>query len=278
MAHDMNSDPVAAEVLSRLRTVDIDQDPFPHLVLLDAFPRAFFSRLIAAMPSTSAFTPAEYPGTGRFTTRYSGQPTSAQGGEHVGLVLRDWSVAPELASLRAFFCSEGFSRVLLDRFSDPSSRLGVPAIPRSKHALFTGANARYSCVFSLHKDPVGYEISPHVDNPAKIVTFLWYIGSDVGTPSGTLLCRPKPDVDVAALDQGDYEAARKEGRTGLWMDWKLFDIVKEVGGANVLFAFAPNEISFHAVRVSGADGARERTVVRGFIASQGYNDTRLLKA
>jgi hypothetical protein len=61
------------------------------------------------------------------------------------------------------------------------------------------------------------------------------------------------------------------------MDWELFEIVKEVRGPNRLLAFAPNDISYHAVRfIPPAGASSERTVVRGFVARKGYRDTTLV--
>jgi hypothetical protein len=59
------------------------------------------------------------------------------------------------------------------------------------------------------------------------------------------------------------------------MDWNWFDIVSHVHGPNLLLAFAPNDISFHGVRLQRGDN-HVRTVVRGFIARKGYRDTTIV--
>jgi hypothetical protein len=210
--------------------------------------------------------------------RHGGHPEHEQGSQHHGLVLEQWRASPDLQAAHDMFASDAFARALLDRFSDPLSRAGRgPAIPLHKHALFAGEVREYTCVFSLYKDLEHYEISPHTDHPSKLVTFLWYLDDEWSNPCGTLLCRPKPGVDVTRLNL-DYEAARQEGRTGLWMKWDSFDIVKSVSGPNLLLAFAPSESSYHAVKlpVSAPDMPRERLVLRGFIARKGYRDTRLI--
>ena len=273
-----SAEQVAASLFERLEGTEILQDPFPHFIVNDALPAALFDAVTAAMPDASAFSPAEYPGTGRFTTRFHGKATEAQGSDHHGLVLASWERVPELRTLHAVFADPEFSRLMLRRFSAPGSRGDGCAIPAAKHALFTGGRSDYLCVFNFAKDPPGYEISPHLDNPKKLVTFLLYLG---GTPpgSGTMLCRPRPGVDTSRFDGGDYNRAQAEGRSGLWLRWEDFDVVKEAGGPNVLFAFAPNDISYHAVRFSPSrPGAGERTVLRGFVARNDYQDTRLINA
>jgi hypothetical protein len=277
MTATLDRDGVASTLLLRLQTTEINQDPFPHVVLAEALPAPYYRQLVDTLPSIDRFSPAEYPGTGRFTVRHGGRPTEAQGDGHHGLVLRDWSRVEALGPLHELLASDAFARILFDRFSASDSRRGgSPAIPAAKHPWFAEEHGGYACVFALHQDPPGYEISPHVDNPAKIVTFLLYLDDDAGRPCGTMLCRPRPGTETAMASAG-YASARQEGRSGLWLDWDKFDVVKEVGGPNVLFAFAPNDISYHAVRVPTLMPRRVRTVVRGFIARRGYTDTRLIE-
>jgi hypothetical protein len=272
-------DAVSERVLAQLRGATIEQVPFPHLVLTEAFPPEYYKTIVENLPPATSFGRAAYPGTGSFTSRYGGQPTDSQGADHHGRVLTHWSVTPALAQLASFFSGEAFSRALLDRFSDPGSGHNGPAIPLAKHEVFAGTNRGYRCTYALHQDPPGYEISPHVDNPAKIVTFLWYIDDDANSPCGTLLCSPKPGVYASSLLTGDYAAARREGRPGLWMDWDNFDIVKEVCGPNVLLAFPPSDVSFHGVRIPAVRHAQQaRTVVRGFIARKGYGDITVIES
>jgi hypothetical protein len=268
---------VISHVLARLAAEPLSQDPFPHLIVEHALSPEYFRALSMNVPPAALFSQAEYPGTGRFTRRHGGTPTSDQTASHHGLVLKEWSAAPMLQPLSDLFSGDAFARVLLDRFSEPGSREGGgSAIPASKYPAFSNGQRSYSSVFGLYKDLGGYEISPHLDNPMKIVTFLLYLDDDPSCPCPTLLCRPKAGADYANLQAAGYGAAAQEGRAGLWLDWDDFEIVKAVHGPNVLFAFAPNDISFHGVKLPPVPTRGERTVVRGFIARAGYRDTRIL--
>ena len=277
MAGECDAAPVATPLLDRLASVPIDQEPFPHLVLRDALPPAYFKALSESASSPSLFAPAEYPGTGRFTASHGGRPTDEQGARHHGLVLRDWRAVPLLGPVFELLSGDAFSRVLLERFSAPGSRSGGgSAIPIEKHRAFAGPRRLYNCAFGLYRDLPGYEISPHLDHPVKIVTFLLYLDDDETCPCPTLLCRPKAGVDVSGAGATRYEAAAKEGRAGLWLEWEQFDVIRQVHGANVLFAFAPNDISYHGVKLSATRSQKERTVIRGFIAHRGYSDFHII--
>jgi hypothetical protein len=268
---------VIQPLLDRLATVPIELDPFPHLVLRDALSPTYYRAVCENLPSVASFAPAEYPGTGRFTSRHGGRPTSEQTVTHHGLVLKDWSVAPVLQPLSELLSGGSFARLLLDRFSAEGSRSGGgSAIPAYKHALFSGSRGSYDCAFGLYKDLPGYEISPHLDHPVKIVTFLLYLDDDSSCPCPTLLCRPKPGTQHSAADATRYDAAAKDGRAGLWLNWDDFDVVREIHGANVLLAFAPNDISFHGVKLPSVQNRKERTVLRGFIARKGYTDFQII--
>jgi hypothetical protein len=274
MSDTFDVESLRASVLDRVHTTALLQDPFPHLIVCDALPLEYYRRLIDTILPAARFCAAQYPGTGRFTARHGGRPEAAQGPLHHGLVLRDWSGDP-LAALHAALADDAFARALLDRFSAPGSYGDGTAIPLSKHHWFGPGTRAYSCVFALHKDPPGYEISPHLDNPAKIVTFLLYLDDDAHDPCATLLCRPQAGLD-ASMMASNYGSAHREGRTGLWEDWANFDVVKAVYGANMLLAFAPNDASYHGVRLPANRNRKERTVVRGFVARRGYGDTTVL--
>jgi hypothetical protein len=274
-------DEVLGRMLARLDAAAIEQDPFPHIVIEDALPPDVFSSLVTVLLSEVAFAPAEYPGTGAFTSRHGGIPTAAQGSRHHGLVLRNWSTNPLLRRLRECFAADAFSRALLNTFARPGSRGAEGcAIPVEKCAWFSGPHRNYTCTFACNKDLEHYEISPHVDNPAKLVTFLLYVDDDWERPCGTLLCRRRQGSPTTPASDRSYESARHAGRSGLWMDWDDFEVVKTIAGPNVLFAFAPNDISYHAVRFNAdvtKPTLRARTVIRGFVARKGYRDTRLLQ-
>ena len=60
------------------------------------------------------------------------------------------------------------------------------------------------------------------------------------------------------------------GQRQSWYQWELFDVAKVVKAVpNSLLAFAPNELSYHAVKLDIPEDSmvKERTVLRGFIRS-----------
>jgi hypothetical protein len=272
MVEQYERDAITTHLLRRITEAPIEQDPFPHSVVHDCFPPDYYDDLLAKMPARSSYTPAEYPGTGMFTARLGGNLTKDQTENHHGYFFRDPEKIPVLSNVIHFLRHEDFSRALLQKFSAPGSRGTGAAIPADKHVAFSNGRKDFHCQFGLYKDSAGFEISPHPDIADKIVTFLFYLyPREAVTTCGTLLCRAKPGVDVSRLKTDYGESARKEGRAGLWSGWEKFEGVKEVGQPNTLLVFAPNEISFHAVRMSQA--TFDRTVLRGFIARKNFEDT-----
>ena len=94
-----------SDILSRLAAIPLDQSPFPHLVLDQVVPAECFSALLEILPALP-FTPAEYPGTGRFTARHGGLLTPDQTLTHVGMVLQDWNASPLTAAIHAFLSGD----------------------------------------------------------------------------------------------------------------------------------------------------------------------------
>jgi hypothetical protein len=53
-----------------------------------------------------------------------------------------------------------------------------------------------------------------------------------------------------------------------WYPWRMFDIVANAPALpNHFMAFAPNERSYHAVRMNIPESSGGRTVIRGFVRS-----------
>ena len=281
----------AAQALAKLQQAPLLTDPFPHLLVPELLPKAFYADLLRSFPERSRFRDARYPGTGR--------NRGAAGYQEHGLVCQDFEDGEPLRRLRSLFASEAFARTLLARFSAPLPD-GSSPIPRAKHRFFADGASDYSCVFDLQVDRPGYEIPPHPDVSEKIVTFqLFLTEDDALCGQGTLLCRPRngaPTIDrpwatkLAGLlveraarrlrlrSSGLYrslELSRLGLRLGLgdsrsWLPWHLFEIVKVAEALpNHFLAFAPNERSYHAVSMDLPPGSRrqERPVVRGFIRS-----------
>lgn len=266
-----------SQAIDHITDAPIRRDPFPHLYIRDIFPSAYYSSLLQRIESAGKFVPTVYPGVG--------VDLKASNFKDHGLTCGNLDTDPRLSTFHAFLKSERFTRALLDKFSAPESGVGGPAIPVQKHNYFVDAQD-ISTVFDLHKDLAGYEISPHPDVPSKIVTFLLYLTPDDSLREfGTLFCTPKAGassmkkqaknfgskVSRALFNKtvemtGPYGLTQREG----WLPWEDFDVAAVAEAwPNSFLAFAPNERSYHAVRMNIPPDrpVQERLTLRGFIRS-----------
>jgi hypothetical protein len=277
----------AAHAIRKIREAPIAAEPFPHIIVPELLPPDFFRELGRSFPERSLFRNAAYPGSGhnRRATPY----------HENGLVFRDFDANEYLRALRDFFASEDFSRLLLSKFS-ASLPDGSTPIPREKFKFFASGASDYTCVFDIQIDRPGYEVAPHADVAEKIITFqLFLVENEALRPYGTLLCKPKAGTPTAArplltrttgkvldrvlrrtkLNQSKLYHVIERSPLGLtlgigdnrsWLPWELFDIARVAPALpNYFLAFAPNERSYHAVRLD--DSRHERRVLRGFIRS-----------
>lgn len=113
---------------------------------------------------------------------------------------------------------------------------------------------------ALQKHGGDYYIRPHKDIKEKLVTWQIYIPlKELDAKAGTNLCVPK-------------ESAEFESENRRHQDWHNFEEVKLIPyKANTLFAFAPNEKSWHSVNMKGIYD--DRTVLRGFV----FKDTQKVR-
>jgi hypothetical protein len=282
---------IFGHALDRIGRAEVLADPFPHLLVDDFLPQDVYENLLRNFPDRTLFEKVVYPGTGhgRRTAHYHAH----------GLAYRDLKGHESFGVVSELFSSEAFSRALLDKFSRVAPE-GSSPIPVEKHPLFKDGASDFTSVFDLQIDLPGYEIPPHPDNPQKIVTYQYFLMEDDSLRDfGTLFCRPKDGRTTA--DRGRLAGAAgrlidrlsaRSGfhRTGLyrrlersplglrlgvgttrgWLPWDLFEVAKVAPALpNHFMAFAPNRVSYHAVRLDiPADSPRqERPVVRGFIRS-----------
>jgi len=261
---------VCQHILSKIKNAGIKPEPFPHVVISEVFPPGFYPSLLAAIPPADRFVAACYPGTG------------------FGKGKRPWSglVYPSLkrlalwGELRAFLKSDLFC--------------GIPA---EKYKYFAEGAREFSSVFDLQIDRRGYEILPHPDVPSKLITFQFYLTSDDSLRDfGTLLCRTKggqpaqrngsaiklgnqvqrvaellqrrPGVFWQWLERTKLGTEIGLGDSRSWYPWRMFEIVSSIPALpNHFMAFAPNERSYHAVRMNIPASSAGRTVLRGFVCS-----------
>jgi hypothetical protein len=275
--------------LMKIDQARIVEEPFPHVIIDQLFPDTFFRELRENFPDRSKLQEVTYPGTGhgKKTSRY----------RESGLAWKGMKSDPAFSVVHELFASEAFSRALLNKFSRrlPS---GVVPIPVEKHSFFKSGAADFASVFDFQIDLPGYEIPPHPDVWAKIVTYQYFLVDDESLRDyGTLFCKAKngrgvvrrPFLTRAAgrlvnegakvfratksepfrrLEQSPLGLSLGVGTTRNWLPWKLLDVVKIAEALpNHFMAFAPNAVSYHAVRMDiPADCARQdRPVIRGFI-------------
>jgi hypothetical protein len=196
-----------------------------------------------------------------------------------------------------FFASPAYSRALLTKFSAPRPNGFLP-IPADKHRHFENGATDYTSVFDFQVDLPGYEIPPHPDVSDKIVTFQYFLVDDDSVADfGTLFCKAKNGGGKVKrplfyrgvgriinrgsdllrvrrtrlfkrLEQSRLGLAFGVGTTNNWLPWSLVDVVKIAKALpNHFMAFAPNEISYHAVQMNIPTDCKrqERPVIRGFL-------------
>lgn len=283
MDQQQESEGVFTEVMRRIEQAPIILEPFPHIYIPGIFPEAYYHSLLARIDAVGNFVPTLYPGVG--------VDLKAQNFKDHGLTCENFEQDAQLLPLHRFLKSERFTEALLKKFSAPGSwGPRGSAIPPGKHIYFRNACHNYASVFDLHRDLAGYEISPHPDVPSKILTFLFYLTpSDELRQFGTLLCKPKPGIQLKLAGAGRSPLMARlvhslkslvGGRYGLaqkdeWFPWESFDIAKVAEArANTLLVFSPNADSYHAVRLNiPADHPlQQRQTLRGFVRA-GHNST-----
>jgi hypothetical protein len=271
-------------IMTKIRDAEVRPDPFPHIVISEIFPPDFYPRLMASIPKPENFVAAEYPGTG-FGKAKRAQRQSA------GLAYPNMHELPVFGEIQTFLRGEEFCRALLEKFSVPG------AIPAEKYSYFANGAREFTSVFDLQIDRRGYEIMPHPDAPSKIITYQFYLVSDNSLREfGTLFCRTRngrPAERSQFAKEVNSLVHRVAGKLGnkpadfwhwlqrtkfgteigfgdsvAWYPWRMFDIAAMAPALpNHFMAFAPNERSYHAVRMNIPTSSIGRTVIRGFIRS-----------
>ena len=144
------------EVVARTRLVE---EPFPYFHVEEAFPRAFYARLLAALPPLEAYAPIGETGTitapGSYAQRYI-------------LDVRDLAVrSPFWAHALPWLSSERLAAGIIGKFRSAwRERFG----PDTK--------VGYRVDLRLVRDFTNYAIGPHTDAPQKLVSLLFYLPRD----------------------------------------------------------------------------------------------------
>lgn len=192
--------------------------PFPHIYVEEAFPPAFYSRIVEHLPPPDRFSTLQQ--LGRVYGDYSES--------RLVLQLAPGSVDKLDEPYRSFWyetghwlLTGGFMSLLLQKF-DPWIAKG-------------SANEAFVHEAFLVQDYSTYRLAPHTDSPRKVVSVLFYLPRDETLADlGTSLYLPK---DRARVSDGTAFEPREE-----------FDLVKTMPyRPNRLLAFVRTDDSFHGV-------------------------------
>jgi len=237
----------------KIADAPIEYDPFPHIVVQEVFSPTDYLHLLDDLRQCT-FVPATYPGAHEDV---EGQGRAASRGQ----IVESIDARPSLGALAARLRSPDFRNLLISKFGDTSNGVRACAsIPPEKLAAARGSQVGASSTFEFYRDMPGYEISPHLDTYGKVVTFQFFLVPDasLADAGGTHFLRPK---------LAGTKPRRRSDRPD-WCFWEDFEIVRTIRAVpNVFWAFAPNDQSYHAVRLHSPGGGpiQGRTVARGFV-------------
>lgn len=209
---------LAAHLSDKIRNASIRRDPFAHLVIDDVFPEDVYAELRQRLPATEYFR--RFKDSGRVDDTYSPHRLAfapAQLDRLTGAARTFWT------ALFAEVTAREFTAAIIDKFAT-DLKFGD-----------TDGDVRIATETCLMRDQTGYELGPHTDSTAKLVSLLFYLAPDDAHPElGTSLYLPK--------DRGFFCPG------GPHHPFELFDRIATVPyRPNSLMAFAKSERSFHGV-------------------------------
>ncbi len=211
-----------AFILERLRTANVEADPFPHYYLEGVLPEVYYHQLLRHLPNSDVYENLHEVTDlklDHFRHRY--QRDLNEGWTNV--------LPPELQpfwnSFNEWFLSPTLAQAVLESFAEPlRPRLG----DRS-----AWPEVSVEAQFIRHR--AGYFLGPHSDLYTKLVVILLYLApDDRAARLGTSLYRPKAE-GFSCSDSKHYS----------------FDDFIRVKTApykpNSLLAFVRSDISFHGL-------------------------------
>jgi hypothetical protein len=204
--------------------------PFPHFYVGSVFPDDFYRALQASLPRTEVLEPIEEHGTVGVTDKTTGEfrPTSEpryiadlsklEEDEEQGQRGHLWR------DLSAWLLSDAFRDLMLQKF-----RIGIGERFGEGAQLRTDVEGRF--VRDFHQ----YKIHPHTDQPAKLVSLLFYLPANESLRHhGTVIYRPlDPQLRCKGLTRHPFELFRKVATMSFM--------------PNALFGFFKTDYSFHGV-------------------------------
>lgn len=218
-------DTAIQQVIDKISDAPIDRNPFAHIQIDDIFPADFYTALRDNMPSPDAYQALVE--TERVTKDYSPHrlalfPNKLDALSHESQEF--WS------GFYTRLLAIDLAQVILQKFGAELKNL-------------SGVDLNILPEAYLMRDEAGYELGPHTDSTAKLVSVLFYMPADDSRPElGTSFYVP---TDPAFFCPG-----------GPHHPFELFTCVGTARyRQNALVAFPKTERCFHGVEPVDADGS-----------------------
>jgi len=204
--------------------------PFPHFCVSPVFPDAFYRELLACLPRTEVLEPIHEHGTVGIANKDTGEIKPAYEPRFIADLSK--LEEDEEANRRGHVWRDLSSWLLGDAFRDlmiEKFRVGISQRFGEQARLKTDVEGRF--VRDFHQ----YMIHPHTDQPAKLVSLLFYLPADDALRHhGTVLYRPiDPNFRCEGTARYPFEAFRKVAAMSFM--------------PNTLLGFFKTDFSFHGV-------------------------------
>ena len=218
--------------IRRISETPLRMEPFPHLVVNEVFPPAFYAEMQRRKMADADYVPLNR--TGRVSAGYSParlcfvppKPDNA----HATSAQPDSENVKFWMDFFAAYDDAAFRQAWVTAFAD-----SLAARVRQDPALFPNGTTDIRSEFLLMRDKENYVLTPHTDAPSKLISALFYLPpDDSGLMLGTSLYEIK---DKTRVVHGGYHEAR-DG----------FELIATLPyRANTMLAFPNLKDSFHGV-------------------------------
>ena len=239
-------EPLQETVREKLERVEIQRDPFPHLVVPDLLPGDFFRELSESIPPLDAFQPDDHIKANlRIMERNSYFEAAPEGFKSTWRRLRDEVVAETIGPILA-------------RRLEPEIRQKYTSLFSAELAEEIMAGGLAASDGRIMARKPGYNLKPHSDSAQYAVTCLLYFTQGDDADSGAL-CLYRPEHRPELRHTSTYYPVKEEGIS--------VELVKEIPiRENLFVAFLNDAESLHGARVDPhADLSRERLAYQAHI-------------
>jgi len=213
-----------AQVIEKIGEAGIRLEPFPHVFVEDVFPEDFYAVILDHLPQEDMYW--RLRDSNRVTDAYSPHRL-ALSPDNLGHLSNE-NRAFWIEMFRAFLTPE-FTAAVFDKFRTHMKFLAGQLQEAG------GAELNVAAESFLIRDKAGYELGPHTDSPAKLVSMLFYLAPNEEHPElGTTFYTPK---DRAFFCEGGPHHSYEQFERADTIPYK----------PNCLLAFPKTEHSFHGV-------------------------------